>query len=113
MLPPATAWDMDLPPAALAGGTAAWREYRPFMVWVCVSARPARRRSHLASMGVATGGASRGRAPPLCLSGGAGPPNFFSGSDNHSDSQRARDPRMGLSKAGMSLNISWPTYYRG
>ena len=28
-------------------------------------------------MGVATGGASRGRAPPLCLSGGAGPPNFF------------------------------------
>ena len=28
-------------------------------------------------MGVATGGASRGRAPPFCLSGGAGPPNFL------------------------------------
>ena len=55
------------------------------------------------NMGVATGGASRGRAPPFRLSGGAGPPNFFTGSDNPSDSQRARNLRTGLSKAGMSL----------
>ena len=40
-----------------------------------------------AGMGVATGGASRGRAPPLCLSGrggeGAGPPNLL-GADHRS-----------------------------
>ena len=58
------------------------------------------------TMGVATGGASRGRAPPFCLSGGAGPPNFLRvlTSDNHSDSQRARNLRTVLSMAGMSLN---------
>ena len=54
-------------------------------------------------MGVATGGASRSRAPPFCLSGGAGPPNFLRVLII-SATVRARNLRTGLSKAGMSLN---------
>ena len=48
-------------------------------------------------------GSQQGPGTPILLEWGSWPSELFSRSDNHSNSQRGRDPGMGLSKAGMSL----------
>ena len=49
-------------------------------------------------------GSQQGLGTPILLEWGSWPSQLFTVSDNHSDSQRARNLRTELSKAGMSFN---------
>ena len=49
-------------------------------------------------------GSQHGPGTPILLEWGSRPSELFTGSDHHSDSQRARNLRTGLSKAGMSVS---------
>ena len=49
-------------------------------------------------------GSQQGPGTPILLEWGSWPSQLFTGSDDHSDSQRARNLCTGLSKAGMSFS---------
>ena len=58
-------------------------------------------------------GSQQGPDTPILLEWGSWSSQLFTGFDNHIDSQRARNLRTELSKAGMSLNYQLANILQG